>query len=62
MDLQWWDLYWIVPVALVVMIAGRVVVYMIWSIPIWTLETLQDGLRAWLLRREVLRGHSAEGD
>jgi hypothetical protein len=57
---QWWDLYWIVPVALIGLIVSRAIVYVLWSIPIWTLEAIQDGLRVWILRRETPGDHSAD--
>ncbi|MEI6171487.1 MAG: hypothetical protein WCQ45_03280 [bacterium] len=45
------DLFWIVPLAVVGFLVMLLSTYIVWSVPIWALETIQGALRFLLARR-----------
>jgi hypothetical protein len=48
------DLVWFVPLALIGMAVTLGVAYVVWSVPIWALEAIQNALRLLLDRRARL--------
>jgi hypothetical protein len=56
------DLIWFIPLALIGMAVTLGVAYVVWSVPVWALEAIQNALRLLLLRRAKLDGSTDMAD